>query len=69
MIAGADAGHCLADRCDDSRTLMTEDCGNRNLRLECQVRMTQAGGMNLDQHLVAAGFVELQLLQGERSRG
>lgn len=27
MIAGADAGHCLADRRDDSRTLMTEDCG------------------------------------------
>ncbi|CPZ87736.1 Uncharacterised protein [Mycobacteroides abscessus] len=69
MIAGADTGHRLADRRDDSRALVTEDRGNRNLRLECQVRMTQAGGMNLDQHLVAAGFVELQLLQGERSRG
>src|SRR5438105_2021591 len=70
MVAFGDAGHAVPDIDDNPRALMAEDRRKEPLRITAGqsefVGMTNAGRLDLDQHLSILGAVELNSLYLER---
>ena len=69
VIARLAGAHFAADLLDDAGALMAEhDRDLRRIRAfdEVEIRVAHTGGDGADQHLVGAGFVDLNVFDGER---
>ena len=66
MITGFEASHAVADRLDDSGSLVTahhgEGCVGEVAHSDVLVGVAQPGETHLDEHLLRAGVVDLELL-------
>ena len=66
----ADRGHVPADIDHHARPLVAQDRGEQTFRIGARqgelVGVTDSGGLDLDQHLVVPGAVELHRLDGKR---
>ena len=73
MVAGRERRHAGADLDHDARALVSEDRREEPLGIGARERVgvgvTDAGRLDLDQHLAGARPVELDGLDGERLSG